>query len=157
MKDKSCSWDLAATLFRKGFDILLSKNTLEKAKVKLDFVNDTAEILGTTVGLNETSSGHYCVPIDRDESTSVESVCAIALHELSEGERRQKLTKIHRQFAHPSAEKLIGLLKNAGAWRSEFQSIIDDIYKKCDICLRHKRTPSRPVVGMPMASASMKK
>ena len=115
-------------------------------------MNDTAEIFGVTVSLNETSSGHYCIPIDRNEKTSVESVCAIILSELSNEERKQKLLKLHRQFAHPSSKKLKGLLVDAGAWRDDFQPILDEIHSKCDICMRYQRTPSRPVVALPMAT-----
>ena len=45
--------------------LLLSLESMKKAKVKLDVENDSAEILGTTVPLNHTSSGHYCVPITK--------------------------------------------------------------------------------------------
>ena len=45
--------------------LLLSKSATKKAKVKMDLENDTAEIYGTPVLLNHTTSGHYSVPIDR--------------------------------------------------------------------------------------------
>ena len=44
--------------------LLLSKSAMEKAKVTMDLANDTAEIYGTPVSLNHTTSGHYSVPID---------------------------------------------------------------------------------------------
>ena len=47
--------------------ILLSKTAMKKAHMKLDLVNDTAEILGKNVSLNCTSPGHYCVPISQEE------------------------------------------------------------------------------------------
>ena len=57
-----------------------------RARVKLDIENDSAEILGTKVPLNLTSSGHYCVSIGRAE-VPVEEVCAVKLHELTKKDR----------------------------------------------------------------------
>ena len=56
---------------------------MKKAKIKLDLVIDSAEILGKTVALNRTSSGHYCVPIDKNE-IPVNDVFAVDLSSLSE-------------------------------------------------------------------------
>ena len=52
---------------KSDIPLLLSKEAMKKAKVKLDLENDRAEILGVEVTLNATQSGHYCVPIDRME------------------------------------------------------------------------------------------
>ena len=41
--------------------LLLSKSAMKQAKLKLDSLNDIAEIFGNTVDLNNTSSGHYCL------------------------------------------------------------------------------------------------
>ena len=46
--------------------LLLSLKAMKAAKIKLDLVTDSAGILGKTVALNHTSSGHYCVPIDKN-------------------------------------------------------------------------------------------
>ena len=41
------------------------------------------------------------------------------------------LLKLHNQFAHPPASKLILLLKDANAWNSEFHADIKKISKNC--------------------------
>ena len=43
--------------------LLLSKNTMKEAQVKIDLENDTAMLFGCKVALRTTSSGHYAVPI----------------------------------------------------------------------------------------------
>ena len=43
--------------------LLLSKDSMKKARVVLDFTNDTARLLDDTVHLICTSSGHYCIPL----------------------------------------------------------------------------------------------
>ena len=43
--------------------LLLSKNTMKEAQVKIDLENDMAMLFGCKVALRTTSSGHYAVPI----------------------------------------------------------------------------------------------
>jgi hypothetical protein len=131
--------------------LLLSLDAMKEARVKLDLENDTAEILGKTIALNHTSSGHYCLPIDRSAEVAIENACAVKLHELDEIDRRKTILKLHRQFAHPTEPKLVALMKDAGVWREEFQDCVRDIYDTCQLCKMYASTPARPVVAMPMA------
>lgn len=114
--------------------LLLSKEAMKKAKVKLNLIDDTAEILGKEICLNHTSSGHYCVPLDKVNEVNVEEVYAVNINTIDKREQRKTLTKLHRQFAHPSAKKFVGLLKDGGVWSSDLQEEIDAIYKSCDLC-----------------------
>ena len=132
--------------------LLLSMDAMKKAEVKLDMSNDMAEIFGVQLPLNHTSSGHYAIPIDKVREIPVESVCAVRLGEVSHEERYKALRKLHRQFTHPPQKKLVALMKDAGAWKDEFLDDLDDIYAKCELCKVYKKTPSRPVVALPMAS-----
>lgn len=45
--------------------LLLSRDAMKRAKMNINFENDTAELLGKTINLISTSSGHYCLPISR--------------------------------------------------------------------------------------------
>lgn len=137
---------------KSDIPLLLSKSAMKKAKVKLDLEHDRAEILGVKVALNATQSGHYCVPIDRTEEIPVENVCAVKLQELSSKELHKTLVKLHRQFAHPTEQKLIALLKDAGVWDDKYQDVMNEICESCQICKMYSRTPPRPVVAMPLAS-----
>ena len=128
--------------------LLLSKESMKKAGVKLDLQKDTAEIFGVDVTLNETSSGHYCVPIDKQE----EFVCAVKLEQMNDEEKFKTIQKLHRQFAHPPQKKLKLLLSDAGVWKDDYEEIMTKIYDRCGICKLYKKTPPRPVVALPMAS-----
>jgi transposase InsO family protein len=132
--------------------LLLSKNAMKGAKVKLNLENDTAEIFGVQVMLNHTTSGHYCVPIDKNENIPVESVCAVKLFDLDNEAQYRSMVKLHRQFGHPPQEKLKILLKDAGAWVDGLQDCLERVYEKCELCKMYKKTPPRPVVARPMAS-----
>ena len=60
--------------------------------------------------------------------------------------------KLHRQFAHPTAEKLKDLIKKASVRKPGLIEAIDDVSKSCEVCLRFKKAAPRPVVSMPIAS-----
>ena len=57
-----------------------------------------------------------------------------------------------REFAHPTKKRLISLLKDAGVWKEEYYETVSEIEEKCELCKIYSKTPSCPVVGMPMAT-----
>ena len=61
--------------------------------------------------------------------------------------------KLHRQFGHPSAEKLIKVVENAGIKSVELLNSIRWRTENCDICVKLKKTPPRPIVSMPIANS----
>ena len=58
---KQC--EITTDIVNNDIPLLLSKEAMKKANMKLDLVNDKAEIFGEEVTLQNTSSGHYCVPL----------------------------------------------------------------------------------------------
>ena len=132
--------------------LLMSKDAMKRAKIKLNLENDTAEVFGVPVSLNLTSSGHYCLPIDKAGNIPLENVCVV-LQQLDEKGKRETLIKLHRQFAHPTEEKLVSLLKDANVWSEDLKPILTELYVNCQMCKTYKKTPPRPVVAMPMAQS----
>ena len=106
--------------------LLLSRAAMKKAAIKLDLETDTAVIMGKEEALNLTSSGHYCIPIDKSEEVPVESVSAVNLDVLNRKDRYKILLKLHRQFAHPPMKRPIALLKDAGGWKGEYEETLAD-------------------------------
>ena len=49
----------------------------------MDLENDTAVIMGKEVALNLTSSGHYCIPINKTETLNVQEVNAVKLEDMT--------------------------------------------------------------------------
>ena len=137
-----------------GSDIplLLSRTAMKRAGVKMDLENDSATIFGKDIALNLTTSGHYCIPIDRTENIAVEEVFSVKLEEMGRQDKVKTLLKLHRQFAHPRPRKLKSLLQDADIWRDDYQDLLEEIDRKCELCKRYSKTPARPVVGMPMAT-----
>ena len=60
--------------------------------------------------------------------------------------------KLHKQFGHPKAEKLIDLVRKSGQNDSNLIASIRNISSNCEICRKFKKPPLRPVVSMPLAS-----
>ena len=55
--------------------LLLSRTAMKKSAIKMDLQNDTATIMGKDEALNLTTSGYYCIPIDKSEEVPVETLC----------------------------------------------------------------------------------
>ena len=61
-------------------------------------------------------------------------------------------SKLHKQFGHPTALKLIDLIEKAGVSNNDLKLEIKKISDNCEICAKFKKPTPRPVVSMPMAS-----
>jgi hypothetical protein len=84
--------------------LLLSKASMKRAGMVLDLQRDCAQVFGKTVKLNTTTMGHYIMPICPSPSPElVESVLSIFNVPAN---NKYVAIKLHKQFAHPSFEKL---------------------------------------------------
>ena len=132
--------------------LLFGKPSMKKAGVKIDFSRDCAYIRGRNVILECTPSGHYQVPIFDNEQRERKLQQVLLVGE--SGDRtftKDEVIKLHKQFGHPSSDKLIKLLKNSGVSKKECFDLVKDVTIDCDICIKYKRTPSRPIVSLPLA------
>ena len=65
--------------------------------------------------------------------------------------KRNIALKLHCQFSHPNAQKLISLLKDVKVDDKESIAIINDVSDNCEICLKYKKPKPRPTVAFPLA------
>ena len=137
--------------------LLMSRSAMNKSNMVLCFVKDTVKVLGTTIRLESTFSGHYCMPLTNKLLDSKDNCNSIVLHssalkECSKSDKKKKAIKLHRQFSHASKEKLCKLAKESGNFNDdEFLKMIEEWCDSCEICQKYKRAPLRPVVGLPLA------
>lgn len=130
--------------------LLFSKESMKKAEMKINLVDDSAFVFGREVQLESTSSGHYILPLCRAPTS--ECVHAVLFScDLLDNDAVAK--KLHRQFAHPSADRLKKLLKNAGRNDEGLLRSIDKMTDNCDTCKRFKKPPPRPIVSMPLGNS----
>ena len=71
---------------------------------------------------------------------------------LAKGDDIQKIAlKLHRQFGHTSAEKLIKLLKDADIKDSKLEQAIVKVTEDCTACTKFKRPKAKPIVSVPLS------
>ena len=142
--------------------LLLSKEAMKKAKMKIDLEDDTAIVLGKRITLDTTSAGHYVIPllskadgkhINDDQVFQMEDLLSVDLIGAQTDDKMKALDKLHRQFGHRPKDSFVNLLKSADVWSSEMSDLIDNIIDNCEGCIKRKRNPDRPAVSMPMATS----
>ena len=144
-------------MFSIDLPFLLSKKALKKAGAILNFKNDTMTFLGYTVELVETSNGLYAIPLNAakryiDCKGKPELILQVTgLEELDDDELKRKLKHIHRNFSHPTVNKLQSLLKNSGVKDARTLNLLEEVLGECETCKFYKKVPSRPVVGLTRA------
>ncbi|KAL2099481.1 hypothetical protein ACEWY4_003875 [Coilia grayii] len=67
-------------------------------------------------------------------------------------EKQKLLVKLHRQFGHASADRLLRLLSSSGTNDAECATILHRIMSECETCQRYSKIKPRPAVGLPLAS-----
>ena len=84
-----------------GSDIplLLSRQAMKTAEVKMDLESDTAQNFDKDIALNLTTSGHYCIPIDRAEKIPFQKVFSVDLEEMANKGRYKTRFKLNKQYA----------------------------------------------------------
>ena len=139
--------------------LLLSRDSMKRANMNLNFETDTITAFGEKIPLITTTSGHYAIPIAKPVHLANELekgfISNITLTSAYEKSNHDIALKLHRQFAHASEHKLISLVKNAGHPWSNNKDLIHEIKKvcqDCQTCIIYKKPPARPVVALPTAS-----
>ena len=67
---------IKANIVANEIPLLMSRSSMKKVQMIINFDDDTAQILENHVKLNCTSTGHYCIPLtklllsDKDSSQS---------------------------------------------------------------------------------------
>ena len=145
--------------------LLLSRESLKNAEMKIDFKNDKAELFGSPIELINTRSGHYAIPITtaynqfnlaaKKNNYADSQLISTATTFLNQTMSPNAIAlKLHKQFAHPPMERLIKFVNSAGQpWCSEtLKEEIRKVSQNCETCRVYKKPPPRPVVGLPLAS-----
>lgn len=135
--------------------LLLSRKSMKAAGMVLDFNSDHVWFQGRWLQLKTTTSGHYSLRLSQtilDDDVLPSIVLHVkTLHQCSTAEKKKKAIKLHRQFAHASKEKLVGLVRSSKAFSDkEFLQLIHEVCDECQVCLKFRKPPIRPVVGMPL-------
>ena len=144
-------YDLEVDVVENEIPLLISKNSMKKIGVVLDFKRDIAIINKQNIDLYCTSTGHYCLPLTSCDLDVEVAQIVLHLEKVADMDKKTKLKKarkLHTQFAHPVKEKLVKLVEQAAEFDDkEFKDCIAEVSDNCPICLKYKRQPLRPVVS----------
>lgn len=147
---------IRAQVVNDNIPLLISKHSMKKAKMILDFNNDSVTAYGVTRKLVFTESGHCSIPLN-EQNLVHKDVCLCSTENIvlatsiHDSDTKSVAEKLHRQFAHPPAESLKNLIRSAKKLTKDLSTAIDDVSSSCEICRRYKQPPNRPVVSMPIA------
>ena len=135
--------------------LLISKDTMKRLGMKIDFSDDSVTLQKKKIKLTCTKSGHYCVPINLvnlEENSSGNIILhSLELVNRSTSERMAKAKKLHRQLSHASKEKLRKLLINSKCDDKEFLQCVEKCCDECQLCQQYKKVPLRLAVSLPLA------
>ena len=140
--------------------LLLSKEAMKRANTQIDFASDKINILGRDVQVIFSTSGHYCMPIGRQNSSGMGSTEEVKeevnlyCKELSEKTISQKqriAEKSHRHFSHAKSDKLKVLLRDAEIMDKDLEDLLDRLDDSCSVCKKYRRPKPRPMIDFPMA------
>ena len=115
-------------------------------------------MLKKKIPLSCTSSGHYYIPVtkplpDKRKFKHIPFIKKISSKNMAE--KIKIATKLHRKFSHHSSKKLCDLVKSAGVTDPEFIKILQTLPNLCELCIHHKKTEPKPIVGnLNMASVT---
>ena len=120
---------------------------------QINFAEDKVTILGKTLNLHCTSSGHYSVPICKPKQVILQNKyqpevsVMFTMVSKTTGEKRKAAIKLQKQFAHPRSDRLIKLIKDGRIEDRDLFSMIQEVEATCEICIKYKKSHSTPVVG----------
>ena len=149
---------LIANVVDCDIPLLLSRRAMKGANMIIDFGNSLVKVYGQTLKLSYTSSGHPCLALTKFLAADDGENVRIVLHTqhikgLSRDEKMKKALQLHQKFGHATQDKLIKLVQESKEFDDEeFIEIIIKVCNECELCLRYKKAPPRPVVGLPLGS-----
>ena len=140
--------------------LLLSKQAMKKADTQIDFTKDTVNMFGKDQDVKVTKSGHYAIPLNNSRKilkhlkSNPQSKISLFAKESVWCNKEKMARKLHAQFGHPPANKLLNLLERAGlGGDDELTATVKKVSKDCIICRDYAKPSPRPAVGLPHATS----
>ena len=129
---------------KSDIPMLLSKSAMKKADTRINFKDDTVNMLWVKQDIIATTSGHYAVPLNKNKEIFDDisrNGSSIVLHADSLWSDKMKIArKLHAQFSHPEKSKFMRLIKSAGLGNdAELIVCVNKISDTCQICQEYKK------------------
>ena len=125
---------------------------MKSMKLKINIEDGTVDICDLNlqkVQTFENEGGHSCILLNKKQKET----CWISQFKenwIKEQDRKEKLKKLHRQFAHCGIEKLFKTIKNANEKRvnkedfwNNVRKDLEQIVRECKVCKRYKKNSTK--------------
>ena len=116
----SLSVMISADIVDADIPLLFSKMAMKKGKMQLNCDQDLVLAFDQQLPLNTTANSLYALPITKKQMfiskfKHEDSNTPVVLKAVSVKSDEEIAKKLHRCFAHPSADRFIRLINSAGA------------------------------------------
>ena len=127
--------------------LLIGLPTMSDLGLVIDTGNHQITSNGNVFPLDINFQGHYELSVLPNKTEEI-----YIADKNNTNTMKQMAIKLHRQFAHPSKERLIKLLKQSQLYDSSFYKVVEEITDNCQFCLNYKAPKLKPIVAFPKAS-----
>ena len=160
-----CRANVVAELVDSDIPMLISKPTMIRAGMILNFVNMEVTVFGKKRAMQETTIGHPIISVmPEGKPEPFQSQVLVTetsqdgeekVRKLSDKEQVKIILKTHKQAGHPSRKKQLQFLKNSSIdWNPKvLKEQLDNLEKNCEGCILKKRAPCKPAASIPMADS----
>ena len=131
--------------------LLLSKESMKKAGVTVDYVNDTAMFFDQNVKLKENEAGHYVIQLADYNHSDEECSVMWTSKGKSDDEMLEDLARMHHGMGHPSQKSFELMLKNDGSFTKHVHGLVNKLYNSCVTCHKFRKSKPTPKVAPPMS------
>ena len=143
----SSKFKLNVDVLNCNVPLVLGTDTLKRANATIDKGSSTAFFFGSALPLSISSSGRLCIQIGRpldvtnQETRKVLSRILFQSTSCNDFDIIHQARKLHLQFCHPSVNRLIDLVKAAGAFDEAICNAIKQVSRQCKLCWECKKQP----------------
>ena len=159
---------IGVELVKSDIPLLLSKQTMSRCAMVLDFQKMKTIVFGRAENMKESSVGHpiiRVIPRQREPFVKDEEVLLVDQQEvlistrylskkdLTEEEQRLTIRKVHKQFGHLSSKKFYEFFRKSSInWTPGLlKEELKKIEKTCEGCQLKRRRPDKPAACIPHA------
>ena len=141
--------ELHVSVVDANIPLLIRNPGMKKLGLTINFEKDKVYTsrTGETFDLGKNEKGHLTLPV----TTTPLSKETHNIMNLDECTVKEKEKKVHQILCHPREEVLKAFYRDSSENNSETLKLVEEVSRKCAVCLHHKRTPSRPKAGLPLS------
>lgn len=133
--------------------LLISKTTLKKFNTNINLANDKITMLEEDINIKLTENGHYCLDLKNEfYNENTRNDVFIFENAQTENEKIKIILKLHKQFGHPTSDKLNSMLKKSGINTEIIENLVQRVTNDCSACVKYKRPVHKPIVALPLAN-----